>query len=41
MTINSCVRSEDAKKKFGNEESVDAGSGVVLDMSSDDGFERY
>ncbi len=28
-------------KKYGNEDSADAGSGVTLDMSSDDGFERY
>ncbi len=32
---------KDSKKKFGNEDSADAGSGVSLDMSSDDGFERY
>jgi methyl-accepting chemotaxis protein len=30
-----------AKKKFGNEESVYMAHGVNLDMSSDEGFERY
>ena len=32
----------ESRKKFGNEESVDSlGGGVTLDMTSDDGFERY
>ncbi len=32
---------KEGMKKHGNEDSADAGSGVTLDMSSDDGFERY
>ena len=31
----------DIRSKFGSQESEVAGSGVMLDMSSDDGFERY
>jgi methyl-accepting chemotaxis protein len=40
-TIKHTTDPKETRKKFGNEESADAGSGVVLDMSSDDGFERY
>ena len=38
-TKNTTVK--DSRKKYGNEQSADAGSGVTLDMSSDSGFERY
>jgi len=34
-------RAADIKTKFGNEEPEETGSGVELDMSSDDGFEKY